>query len=97
MARRRYLVAYDIREPNRLRRVHQTMKGFGYPMQYSVFICDLDGREKVFLKRDVGDVIDHRVDSVAILDLGEADRRGSECFEFMGARIALPWSGPTIV
>lgn len=31
MARKRYIVAYDIREPKRLRDVHAVMKGFGYP------------------------------------------------------------------
>ena len=47
MSRRRYVVAYDIREPKRLRQVHSAMKAFGYPLQYSVFVCDLDGMERV--------------------------------------------------
>ena len=47
MSRRRFLVAYDIREAKRLRTVHTAMKAFGNPLQYSVFVCDLDPSEKV--------------------------------------------------
>ncbi|VEJ57751.1 CRISPR-associated endonuclease Cas2 [Arachnia propionica] len=36
--RRRYLVAYDIREPGRLRRICKLMEAHGERLQYSVFI-----------------------------------------------------------
>ena len=36
MARRRYLVAYDIREDRRLRNVASCMEGYGERIQYSV-------------------------------------------------------------
>ena len=52
--RRRYLVAYDIREDKRLRRVHKTMKGYGWSLQYSVFICDLDTMELLAMRSDLG-------------------------------------------
>lgn len=97
MARRRYVVAYDIREPKRLRHVHEAMKGFGYPLQYSVFVCDLDNQEKLAMRLTVGAVIHHGMDSIAIIDLGETDVRGVERFEFMGVPPALPRSGPRIV
>ena len=97
MARRRYVVAYDIRNAKRLRRIHNTMKEFGYPLQFSVFICDLDAIEKVALRQQIGDIINHRADSIAIVDLGEVDRRGRECFEFMGTNHDLPDQGPRIV
>ncbi len=97
MARRRYVVAYDIREPKRLRRVHKAMKGFGYALQYSVFVCDLDGQEKIKLRLVIGDIIDHDMDSVALVDLGESQARGIECFEFMGLPPVLPRQGARIV
>lgn len=40
-----YLVAYDIREPARLRRVAKHLKGFGERVQYSIFRCHLRKRE----------------------------------------------------
>jgi len=95
--RRRYLVAYDIREPRRLRQVHSAMKGFGYPLQYSVFLCDLDASEKILLRHAVGDLINHHEDSLAIVDLGDPGRRGIECFEFMGVVSPLPAMGSQIV
>lgn len=66
------------------------MKAFGYPLQYSVFVCDLDGMEKVALRERVGGIIDHRIDSVAIVDLGDPENRGIEPFEFMGQPPRLP-------
>jgi CRISPR-associated protein Cas2 len=60
MARKRYLVAYDIREDRRLRAVHKTMKAYGDPMQYSVFLCDLDSSERVRMKADLRTVMNGR-------------------------------------
>ncbi len=97
MARRRYLVAYDIRDPKRLRDVHSRMKRFGYPLQYSVFVCDLDPIEKVTLREVIGRTMNQREDSVVLIDLGDPHSRGVECFEFMGVAPPLPRSGPTIV
>lgn len=97
MARRRYLVAYDIREPKRLRDVHSAMKRFGYPLQYSVFICDLDPIEKIGLRSAMGVAMNQREDSLVLVDLGDPASRGTECFEFMGLANPLPRAGPTIV
>ena len=95
--RRRYLVAYDIRDDKRLRRVHKTMKGFGWSMQYSVFICDLDRIELYDLETALGQTIHHGEDSIAIIDLGDPIERGRQCFSFMGAEPTLPTSGPVIL
>lgn len=97
MARRRYVVTYDIRDDVRLRRVHKAMKAFGYPLQYSVFLCDLDTVEKISLKLTLGEIINHGVDSVAIIDLGDVGSRGASCFEFLGPHAELPTGGPRIV
>lgn len=95
--RKRYLVAYDIREDKRLRRVHKTMKGYGWSLQYSVFICDLDTIELTSMKTDLGDIIHHGLDSIAIIDLGTPEERGSRCFTFMGVTNRLPTTGPVII
>lgn len=95
--RRRYLVAYDIRDGKRLRRVHKTMKEFGWSMQYSVFICDLDRIELIQMQTRLGDEMNHRADSIAIVDLGDPRDRGRSCFDFMGLAPSLPVSGPVII
>lgn len=95
--RRRYLVAYDIRDDKRLRRIHKTMKGYGWSMQYSVFICDLDAIELTAMKTDLAQIMHHAADSIAIVDLGLPDERGRTSFSFMGVAPALPTTGPVII
>ncbi len=95
--RRRYLVAYDIADPKRLRKVHKEILSYGWAMQYSVFIADLDKIELLAMKSALGEVIHHNEDSVAIIDLGAPQERGSSCFDFLGRRIELPTSGAVII
>lgn len=61
-----YLACYDIREPRRLRRVHRCMRGWGTPIQYSVFHCRLTPGERKGMVADLEAVIDHSVDDVRI-------------------------------
>lgn len=95
--RRRWLVAYDIRDSKRLRKVYDVVRGHGERLQYSVFICDLDPMEKLGLMADLRDVMKQTEDSVALIDLGRVDRRGATAIEFMGTSLPLPTSGPLIV
>nr|VTP00250.1 CRISPR-associated endoribonuclease Cas2 [Mycobacterium riyadhense] len=85
MKRIRYLIAYDIRDDRRLREVHAIAKKFGYALQYSVFICDLDQGEKYAMRLELGKAVNQAVDSVVFVNLGDPSSRGSECFEFMGS------------
>jgi CRISPR-associated protein Cas2 len=84
--RSRYLVSYDVCHPRRLRRVHKKMKGYGEPLQYSVFLCDLSEQEKILMIADVTDIIKADEDQVMIVNLGPPEGRGKECIEFLGAQ-----------
>ena len=97
VSRKRYLVCYDIRDPSRLRRVHKTMKSFGWPMQYSIFVCDLDPMELFSLRTAIGAIIHHHLDSVAMVDCGDPKERGRSSFEFLGPTPELPTSGPVVL
>jgi len=98
MPRRRYLIAYDIADPHRLRDVHRAVKGFGYALQYSVFVCDLSSMEQTGLKSSLRDILHFTEDQVVFVDLGRPEKRGTDCFEFMGIHPKLPTSGgPQIV
>jgi CRISPR-associated protein Cas2 len=44
-----HLVAYDVRDPIRLRRVARHLLGYGERVQYSVFRCRLDKRTQARL------------------------------------------------
>lgn len=73
MSRNLYLVCYDIREPKRLRRTHQTMLGYGDPLQYSVFLCDLSPAELVLMEDALKATANFQEDSVLVVDLGPAE------------------------
>lgn len=92
-----YLVAYDIREPKRLRRVHKTMKGYGDRVQFSVFLCSLGRSELVEMKWDLGEVINEGDDQVLIVHLGPVDGSAFDRFEFLGYPPTLPSDGAVVV
>ena len=79
-----YIVSYDIREPKRLCRVHRAMKGFGEPVHYSVFRCDLTHLGRVEMVSALIDLINEDEDRVMIIDMGPVDGRVAERIEFLG-------------
>ena len=95
MARRRYLVAYDIADPKRLRRICTIMESYGQRLQYSVFICDLSVGEVSGLEREVLEVMRLDEDSVVRIDLG-APAAGA-AITFIGRRRPLLGAEPLIV
>jgi CRISPR-associated protein Cas2 len=95
VARRRYLVAYDIREDRRLRNVATCMEGYGERIQYSVFVCDLSDREAVLMRGDVEARMKQSEDSVMIIDLGRAG--DSSRFLFLGHHEKLPAPSTVII
>lgn len=94
MARRRHLIAYDIADPGRLRRVCKIMEEYGERTQYSVFLCDLSRTELVHARAKVEGVMELAEDSVLIIDLGPPERTA---ITFIGRRRPLPTQGPRIV
>ena len=94
MARRRYLIAYDIRDPKRLRQVCKVTEKYGDRLQYSVFVCDLSPTERLHAKADMEQTMLMTEDSVVIVDLGEVT---SARFEFIGRRRPLPRAGARIL
>lgn len=69
-----YVVAYDIADPKRWRRVFRTMKGYGEWLQLSVFQCRMSKRRQAELIAALDEVINHRADHVLMLDFGPADQ-----------------------
>lgn len=71
---RTYIVAYDIGDPKRWRRVFRLMKGYGSWLQLSVFQCRLTGRRRADLAALLERMIKREEDHVVIIDVGLADR-----------------------
>ena len=82
--RHRYLVCYDVCDSKRLARTYKKMNGFGDPVQYSVFICDLSDKEKVILEQELTDILNLKEDQALIVDMGPTEGRGQESVQVIG-------------
>lgn len=47
----RMVISYDISSDRRRRKVATILEGYGFRVQYSVFECDLDGRQLAELRK----------------------------------------------
>lgn len=52
-----WLVAYDVRDDRRLRRVAKHMEGYGERLQYSLFRCHLSKREVERLRWELSKIL----------------------------------------
>lgn len=82
--RNEYVVAYDIADEKRLRRVHRCMLGYGDPVQYSVFRCHLSRQERVLMLAALAEIIHQEADQVMIVDLGPSEGQAPDRVEFLG-------------
>lgn len=69
-----YLVAYDIGDSSRWRRVFKLMKGYGEWLQLSVFQCRLSRRRQAELVQLLDGIINNAHDHVILVDVGPADQ-----------------------
>jgi CRISPR-associated protein Cas2 len=63
-----HLIAYDVRDPKRLRRVAKKLEAYGSRVQYSIFRCRLDrpGLEK--LRWELAEIMDS-ADSLLVMPI----------------------------
>jgi len=69
-----YIVAYDISDPRRWRRVFRLMKGYGEWLQLSVFQCRLSRKRHAELIALLDDILHHKEDHILLVDIGPADK-----------------------
>ena len=85
-----YLVAYDVTNDKKRTKVHSKLKGYGEPLQYSLFRCTLTPSERVRMRTELWELIDHSTDRVLVVDLGPDDGRGKEALESWGKAMEDP-------
>lgn len=85
MARRHYLVSYDIADDKRRTRLFDLLEAEGDHAQYSVFFCEMSAMELAQLRAKVLDIIHERDDQVMILNLGPATRPIGDGLEVLGS------------
>lgn len=88
--RHAYVVTYDICDPRRLRRVFQLMRGYGDPLQLSVFQCDLNRTERVQLETELTAIIHAREDQVLFIKVARAGGHGGRAISALGRSYLAP-------
>jgi CRISPR-associated protein Cas2 len=61
-----FLVVYDISNDKRRTKLHDLLLDFGSPVQYSVFECLLDNKEKEKMMKKINNLIRPKKDSLRI-------------------------------
>ena len=69
-----WLIAYDISDQRRWRRVYRRVGRVGYRLQYSLFWADITDAEARTLAEDLADLIDATQDDVRLYPLDEHDQ-----------------------
>jgi CRISPR-associated protein Cas2 len=95
--RTRYLLCYDVRDDRRLRRTAKVAEAWGYRLQYSVFVCDVDDVERARLVRGLREVLDLTVDRAVLVDLGPPGRSSGRRFRWISAPVPLYDSGQATI
>jgi CRISPR-associated protein Cas2 len=85
-----YLIAYDISDNKRRTRMHKKLKGYGEPLQYSLFRCALTLSERSRLRNELWPLMDHASDRVLLVNLGPDEGRAATAIEFWGDRLEDP-------
>jgi CRISPR-associated protein Cas2 len=90
MARRHFLVTYDVSDDKRRTKLYKTLLGAGDHVQYSVFMCDLNEAELATLRGRVRPLIHHKEDQLLFVDLGLASQPLVEGIEALGRAYQPP-------
>jgi CRISPR-associated protein Cas2 len=71
---RLFIVAYDIADRRRWRRVFKTLHGYGEWLQLSVFQCRLSRRRRAELETRLRELVKAGEDHVLLIEVGPADK-----------------------
>lgn len=87
------LVAYDISDEKRLRKLFRLLRGYGDHIQFSIFLCQLTDKDKLVLLEKVKDIIHHKEDQVILITLGQVDGKHyslPEKWQTLGIPLSIP-------
>lgn len=87
-----HVIAYDIRDPKRLKRVHARTVAAGLRLHYSLYAADLTPLARDGLLADIAALIDPAVDDVRLYQVPEPPRGGWRGPDQLGPGILIPAS-----
>lgn len=85
--RNRYIVCYDVADPKRLNKTYKKMNGYGDPVQYSVFQCELSDMELLYMQDDLREILNLQEDRVLIVNTGSSGNNTNKHIFTMGATL----------
>jgi CRISPR-associated protein Cas2 len=85
-----FIVAYDIADDKRRTKVFNKLKGYGEALQYSLFRCILTPMQRLRLRAELWEILNHAEDRLLIIDLGPDDGRGKTAIESWGLSLNDP-------
>ena len=91
-----YLVAYDITDQKRWRRIFRLMNGYGEWLQLSLFQCRLTRVQHAEMVTLLDEIIHHDLDHVVIMDMGIAEKVDPKVIS-LGKNFDVVEKGPVIV
>ena len=56
------------------------MNGYGEPVQYSVFVCDLNDKEIIIMKNDLSNILNLAEDRILMINIGSVDKSNDRIF-----------------
>jgi len=92
-----YMVCYDITDPVRWRKIFKIMKGFGDPIQFSVFRCALEPETHLLMVAELKAHMNQAEDKVLIINVGPLNARGDQAITILGKPIQDVVRGPIIM
>jgi CRISPR-associated protein Cas2 len=91
MARRHYLITYDISDDKRRTKIFENLLSNGDHTQFSVFLCQLNATELARLRATLQPLVNAAEDQVMIVDLGKVYSDDPLRLETLGQ----PYTPPT--
>lgn len=91
-----YIVAYDISDAKRWRRVFKIMNGYGEWLQLSIFQCRLNRARHAELVAMLDEIIHHGQDHLVLIDVGRAEKVAPKVIS-LGKKFKAVQRGPVIV
>lgn len=80
----RFLIAYDIPDDRRRHSISVTLKGFGFRVQYSVFMVDCSPGKIPILQHELEKTMKSGEDSILVCDLGPSRSADSSVITRLG-------------
>lgn len=90
MARRHFVISYDIADDKRRTKVFRILNDYGDHAQYSVFFCELSIKELATLRAYFAEIIKPTEDQIMILNLGIAEQELLNRLDCIGKRYEPP-------